>query len=118
MIQIISHRVSLSKIVELIFQGAVQFLILFLRVKRQSFVILVMFLLVAPHALQMSPHPQLCVPPQSLLLLVVRVMQKSVLMLCYLMMLLCCHPIMIVLVDFIHSFVILCVLRRQIYSVV
>ena len=145
MIQIISHRVSISKIfpvplkfshpivmttllmqsplslvqtiVRLIFRRAVQFLIIFLLMKRLSLVSLAMFLLVAPHALQMSPHPKVCVPPGSLLLLVVRVMQKSVLMFCYLMLLfLCAHPIIIVLVDFLQLYCIVCTQKTDLFS--
>ena len=145
MFQTISHRVSMSKvvrapmmfshlivmttllmlsplslvpiIVSVIFQRKVQLFVLFLLMKRPSSVSLTMFLPVAPALLLKIPHhPQFRVPLQSLsMLLVVRVMQKSVLMFCYLMMMLCCHPIMVVLINFLHSFVMYCVLRRQIY---
>ena len=73
----------------------------------------------SPYSADVPPPQVLCTTPESVVVSCQSdAMQKSVLMFCYLMMMLCCHPIMIVLIDFLHSFVMYCVLRRQIYLLV
>ena len=65
-----------------------------------------------------SPSPVSCTTPESVVVSCQSDAEVSTHVLLSNVVVLCAHPIMVVLIDFIHSFVILCVLRRQIYLVV